>query len=126
MTHIVAGKIAPGFSLKTIDGREYSLGKLLEKGPVVVAFFKTSCPVCQLTFPYLERIYRRYGSGRATILGVSQDDAAETQKFCKEFGITLPVALDERGYPASNAYGLTTVPAIFLIGSDGTVQISSL
>ena len=56
MTHIVAGNIAPGFSLKTIDGKVYSLGTLMERGPVVAAFFKISCPVCQFTFPFLERL----------------------------------------------------------------------
>lgn len=126
MTNIVAGNIAPGFALQSLDGKEYSLGRHLQRGPVVLAFFKVSCPVCQLTFPYLERIYRRYGDDGVAILGVSQDNAEATQKFCREFGITLPVLLEESGYPVSNAYGLTTVPTIFLIGADGTVQISSM
>jgi hypothetical protein len=32
----------------------------------------------------------------------------------------------EKNYPASNAYGLTNVPTIFLIETDGTVKISSM
>jgi hypothetical protein len=38
------------------------------------------------------------------------------------------MALDEKqkGYPASNAYGLTSVPTIFLIETDGTVKISCM
>src|SRR5207302_1916716 len=47
MTHIVAGYRAPGFSLKSLDNKDYSLAALLERGPVVAAFFKISCPVCQ-------------------------------------------------------------------------------
>ena len=39
--------------------------------------------------------------------------------------MTFPIALDEKGYPASNAYGLTTVPTIFLIDTDGKVKVSS-
>jgi hypothetical protein len=36
--------------------------------------------------------------------------------------------LDEKqnGYPASNAYGLTNVPTIFLIETDGSVKISCM
>ena len=128
MTNIVAGNAAPGFSLKALDGKEFSLGKLLERGPVVAAFFKISCPVCQYTFPFLERLYRRYGSDGAMFLGISQDDGPSTKDFAKQFGVTFPMALDEKqkGYPASNAYGLTNVPTIFLIEPDGTVKISCM
>lgn len=128
MTHIAAGNKAPGFSLKALDGKEYSLQELIQRGPVVAAFFKISCPVCQFTFPFLERIYKRYGGEGVTFLGVSQDDARDTKDFAKEFGVTFPISLDqkERNYPASNAYGLTNVPTIFLIETDGTVKISCM
>src|SRR6266404_5692319 len=93
MTHIVAGKIAPGFSLKALDGKEYSLGALTERGPVVAAFFKISCPVCQFTFPFLERLYQRYGGDGVTLLGVSQDDARSTNGHRSEYGVTFPMML---------------------------------
>src|SRR5271168_3273716 len=128
MTNIVAGNAAPDFSLKGLDGKDYVLGKLLERGPVVAAFFKISCPVCQFTFPFLERLYKRYGGDGVTFLGISQDDARDTKEFAKEFGATFPMLLDEKqkGYLASNAYGLTTVPTIFLIETDGTVKVSCM
>jgi peroxiredoxin len=127
MTHIVAGNIAPGFSLKALDGKEYSLGILMEHGPVVAAFFKISCPVCQFTFPFLERLYKRYGGDGVAILGVSQDDARATKDFAKEYGVTFPILIDdENGYIVSNAYGLTNVPTIFLIETDGTVKVSCM
>lgn len=126
MTHIVAGNIAPGFSLKSLDQKEYSLQTLLERGPVVAAFFKISCPVCQFTFPFLERLYKGYGSSGVTFLGISQDDANSTRKFASEYGVTFAIVRDEDGYPVSNAYGLTNVPTIFLIEPDGKVKVSSM
>jgi peroxiredoxin len=127
MTHLDAGNIAPGFSLKSLDGKEYSLGDLLQRGPLVAAFFKISCPVCQFTFPFLERLYKRYGGDSVTFLGISQDDARDTRDFAKEFGVTFPILLDdEDGYIVSNAYGLTNVPTIFLIDTQGTVKVSSM
>jgi|SRR5271170_1482625 len=128
MTNIVTGNAALGFSVKGLDGKEYSLAKLLERGPVVAAFFKISCPVCQFTFPFLERLHKRYGGDGVTFLGISQDDARDTKEFAKEFGATFPMALDEKasGYVASNAYGLTSVPTIFLIETDGTVKVSCM
>jgi len=127
MTNIVAGNTAPGFSLKALDNKEYSLCTVMARGPVVAAFFKISCPVCQFTFPFLERLYRRYGGDGVTFLGISQDDARSTMSFAKEYGVTFPILIDdENGYVASNAYGLSNVPTIFLIDTDGTVKVSSM
>ncbi len=126
MTNIVMGHVAPGFTLKSLDGKEYALEKLLEKGPVVVAFFKISCPVCQFTFPYLQRLAERYAGDSATVIAVSQDDARGTKEFNREYGVTFPTLLDESGYPVSNAYGLTMVPTIFLIEPDGNVKVSCM
>jgi len=126
MTTIVAGQTAPDFSLKSIDGTKYSLPELLTRGPVFASFFKVSCPVCQFTFPFLERLYKRYGDKNVTFLGISQDNTRATKEFADEYGITFPIALDAEGYPASNAYGLTSVPTSFLIDTDGSVKIASM
>jgi cytochrome c biogenesis protein CcmG/thiol:disulfide interchange protein DsbE len=126
MTHVIAGTAAPAFSLKGLNGKDYSLPALLEKGPVVATFFKVSCPVCQFTFPFLERLYKRYGGDGVTFLGISQDDERSTKEFAQQYGVTFPIVLDEKGYPASNAYGLTMVPTIFLIETDGAVRVSCM
>lgn len=128
MTQVNAGRTAPGFSLQGLDGKAYSLEALRQKGPVVAAFFKASCPVCQFTFPFLQRLYERYGNDEVAFLGISQDDAKTTASFVKEYGATFPVALDlkEKGYAASNAYGLTNVPTIFLVDPEGSVLVSSM
>jgi peroxiredoxin len=126
LTNIEVGNTAPGFSLQSLEGKEYSLNTLLQKGPVVAAFFKISCPVCQFTFPYLQRLFERYGRDGINLVGISQDDARNTKAFNKEYGVSFPTLLDGEGYPASNAYGLTSVPTIFLIAPDGTVKVSCM
>jgi peroxiredoxin len=126
MTHLATGSVAPNFSLKSIEGKQYSLSAAMKHGPVVVAFFKISCPVCRFTFPFLERLYKRYGGDGVTFLGVSQDDARATKRFVEDYGVTFPVLLDETGYPVSNGYGLTNVPTIFLIDSDAAIRVASM
>jgi peroxiredoxin len=76
---------------------------------------------------FLQRLYQRYGDDSVTFLGISQDDAKATAGFAREYGATFPMVLDEKekGYRASNAYGLTSVPTIFLIDADGKVRVSS-
>jgi peroxiredoxin len=90
---------------------------------VLLAFFKSSCPVCQMTLPFLERIHRGRAPGSLEIYGVSQDDAGTTQEFASQFGLGFPMLLDteESGYPASNAYGIAHVPSLFLVERDGTI-----
>jgi peroxiredoxin len=78
------------------------------------------------TFPFLERLHKAYGTDGATFLGISQDDAADTKDFLFEYRITFPAAIDDHGYPASNAYGLTNVPTVFLIAPDRKVLVSSI
>ena len=118
---------APDFTLRGTDGSTFSLKEALARGPVVLAFFKISCPVCQYALPFLERVYEAHGSERVTIIGISQDKQRDTAPFMSEYGITFPVLLDDtNSYPVSNAYGLTNVPTIFWINQDGQVEISSV
>ena len=127
MAALTAGTKAPEISLATVDGKPFSLQNALKKGPVLAAFFKVSCPVCQYTFPYLERLHKAHGDQKITIVAISQDDKRNTAAFLKEYGVTFPTLLDDpNGYPVSNAYGLTNVPTWFLIGQDGEIEISSV
>jgi peroxiredoxin len=123
MSALTAGVQAPDIQLSFIDGARFSLDEALKHGPVLAAFFKVSCPVCQLAFPYVERIFKAYkASGKFALVGVSQDDASDTRAFNREFGVTFPVLLDAKGYPVSNAYGLTNVPTIFLISPQREIE----
>jgi len=127
MAALTTGTQAPDFTLPTMDGGQFSLREALIRGPVVAAFFKISCPVCQYAFPFLERIYKANAEGRVTIVGISQNQKRDTARFLQEFGITFPVLLDDtHTYPVSNAYRLTNVPSIFWIGQDGEIEVSSV
>jgi len=124
---LTAGVRAPEFSLPTVDGKYVSLQEALNKGPVVLAFFKVSCPVCQYAFPFFERMYQANRDASVTVLGVSQDNARDTASFMKEYGVTFPVALDDpKSYAVSNAYGITNVPTLFYIDPSGAIEISSV
>jgi peroxiredoxin len=124
MTKVVAGNRAPIFALPGVNGQQYSLAEALAQGPVLLVFFKVTCPTCQFTFPFLERLYESYGGSNVSFWGISQDDVTDTKEFCQEFGITFPVLIDADGYPASNQYGLTNVPTILLIGTDCNVLVA--
>ncbi len=121
---------APDFELPSLDGGLQSLHGLRAAGPVLLAFFKVSCPTCQLTLPFLDRLQRGRGNApqgdAPQVVAISQDDATATQNFNRRFGISLPALLDASTarYPVSNAYRITNVPSLFLIESDGRISRS--
>ena len=114
------GATAPAVSLVDAAGARRSLASLLATGPVLLAFFKVSCPTCQLTLPFLGRL----AVGNLQVVPVSQDSPAATRRFAQEFGLAIPALFDreEDGYPASNAFGITNVPSIFLVEQDRRIS----
>ena len=118
---VEAGVRAPAFRLIGLDGSTRTLEDILAAGPALLAFFKISCPVCQLTAPYLERLA---ANNAIQVIGISQDDAGATRGFMQRYGATFPALLDlsSENYPASNAYGITSVPSLFLLERDGTIE----
>lgn len=116
-----SGSRAPDFRLQLLTGGEIALPEIAARGPALLAFFKITCPVCQLTFPFLERIHR---AGGMAVYGVSQNGARDTREFNREFGITFPTLLDseDAGFPVSNAFGISSVPTLFLLERDGTIS----
>ena len=116
-----SGSRAPDFRLPRLDGGTAALQEIVANGPAVIAFFKTTCPVCQLTFPFLERIHK---AGTLPVYAISQDNAEDSREFNRELGLTLPTLLDtgRSGYPASNAFGISSVPNVFLLESDGGIS----
>ncbi len=120
---LAAGDTSPDFKLIDIHGHEKTLSDFARTKPALFAFFKVSCPVCQFTLPFLERLSQ---SDTLEVIGVSQDDNKATAKFRAAYGITFLTLLDDakRGYPASNDYGIGTVPSLFLVEPGGEIALA--
>ena len=120
---VASGAKAPAFRLTGLDGPARTLEDILTGGPVLLAFYKISCPVCQLSAPYLERLA---ANNALQVIGISQHDADATRGFRRRYGVTFPTLLDlsSEDYPASNAFGISHVPSMFLIEQDGTISMA--
>jgi peroxiredoxin len=115
------GARAPGFRLARLEGGEATLAEIVARGRVLVVFFKVTCPVCQMTLPFVERMH---AAGTLAICAISQNDARDTREFNRSFGVTIPTLLDseDEDFPASNAYGIASVPTMFLVEGDGKIS----
>ena len=84
MAALTVGTKAPDFSLPIIgEGGKFSLQDALQQGPVLLAFFKVSCPTCQYTFPFLERIHRAHGDKKVAIVGTRRITRATPPLFSR-------------------------------------------
>jgi peroxiredoxin len=127
MPALEPGKTAPEIALSSVSGEPFSLETARQRGPVLAAFFKVSCPTCQYAFPFLERIFQAYPREKVTVFGISQNERGDTAAFAQKFGITFPLCLDDtHSYPVSNQYGLTNVPTLFFISPAGQIEITSV
>ena len=125
MKQLRAGVQAPDFELRDMKGVVHRLGTALSDGPVVLVFFKVECPTCQFTFPHIQRIFASAGKdGHAQLWAISQDDSEDTRRFARHYGITFDVLIDEYPYDVSNAYGIVSVPTLFVIDQDGKISMS--
>jgi peroxiredoxin len=124
MPLLSAGKPAPSFQLSTTTDERLSLSQALARGPVLLAFFKVSCPTCQFTFPFLQRLYEQLRSDGVQVWGIVQDKAANGTAFAKQLGVTFPILVDDAPYKVSQAYGLEHVPSLFLVKQDGQIELS--
>jgi len=108
-----------------MDGRLYSLNQALMQGPLLAAFFKVSCPTCQFTLPFLERLHRQFRGQPLHVWGISQDTVHDSKRFAEHFGVSFPILIDEEPYETSQEYGLVYVPTLFLINPQGQVEVSA-
>ena len=114
-----AGQQAPDFSLQLHSGEDVTLSELQGK-PVVLNFYTTWCPPCQLEMPDFQKIYEEYGD-LLHMLGVSAgEEIAVVDAFLAETGYTYPMAYDPAG-TVSSAYSIDFIPQTWILDSDGII-----
>ena len=112
------GEIAPDFSLKDTEGNEISLSSV--GGLRLLTFYKVTCPTCQLTLPFIEKLHKAYGNS-VRFLGIVQDPPEEAVKFARNYGLTFTQLVDAPEYAVSSQYRVEVVPTIYLLNEEGKI-----
>jgi peroxiredoxin len=86
----------------------------------LAVFFKTTCPSCQTTWPYLQALHRQYHVAGLALWGVSQDGRDVSKAFASERQSTFPVLVDG-DLRISRSYDPAFVPTMLLIDPDGQI-----
>ncbi|MFQ5489263.1 MAG: carboxypeptidase regulatory-like domain-containing protein [Phycisphaerae bacterium] len=118
------GDQAPALALTTVTGRSIKLADL--KGQwVMLDFWATWCGPCLVEIPNLKKVQKTLGTRKDfLLLGISLDQSAGTvRRFVAERKIDWPQSAGPGSGAAdvANAYGVSSIPATFLIGPDGKI-----
>ena len=144
------GDMAPDFVLQNVAGDRVSLAGLLERGPVVLTFFRGNwCPYCALYLRTLEQARPAIEAAGATLVAISpQHVDGSVRRFRDRVGFDL---LSDLGNRVARVYGLIwdipveitdimlgwgldlpamngtagwelPIPATYVIAPDGTVR----
>jgi hypothetical protein len=98
--------LQPGTEAPPIPGAD------LGDGARAVLFYKVTCPTCQISAPVAERL-RSFVPDR--FVAVGQDPPERLREFEREHGASFGTISDEPPYELSDAYGIRTVPTLFVL-----------
>ncbi len=115
--------LAPGISLKSIDGKNIQLSELRGK-VVLVNFWASWCPPCKAEMPAIENVYQHYKEKGFEVLAVDstiQDNPADVSNFIKANDLSFPVLMDLTGI-ATKTYRIQSLPSTFFIDSFGIIR----
>jgi thiol-disulfide isomerase/thioredoxin len=120
---LACAKMAPAFSVTTLDGRHISMDSLSGK-VVLIDFWATWCGPCREALPHLRQIAHKFEGQPLVVLSISLDkDEGKWKEFVAANGMTWMQYRDGsfRG-PVSRLFGVTAIPATFSIDADGVIE----
>jgi len=124
------------FTLPDLDGNLVSLRDFRGQ-PVLVVFFKTTCPHCVNEAPTLERVYQKFkysqnlvilaiavneeGTSGMLIASQEQYAAMVRSQFVNRYGWSFPVLIDNYG-KVQRQFAGTGVPRYLFIDENGEIR----
>ncbi|MDQ3799798.1 MAG: peroxiredoxin [Acidobacteriota bacterium] len=120
------GDIAPDFSLKDGEGKEWNLSE--QRGRTVVLLFYPGddTPVCTKQLCSVRDNWEQYEATGAEVVGISTDSVASHKDFADKYNLTLRLLADEKGevnklYDAKSWLPGRSARAVVVIDKTGRV-----
>jgi thiol-disulfide isomerase/thioredoxin len=90
--------------------------------PIVLNFWKSSCPPCKRESPALASVARTLG-GKVRFVGIDTiDNRAKAIAFVTRYKVSYPVAFDPNG-TAANEYGVPALPVTLFLSASGKTVV---
>jgi peroxiredoxin/TolA-binding protein len=116
------------FEVTGTGGEKISLAQYRGK-VVLLDFWATWCAPCRQEMPSVKKVYGKYNANGFEIVGISLDRSrSDFDKYVKQNGMSWPQYFDGKYWQNDIArkYGITGIPATFLIDKQGKIRYKSL
>jgi len=121
---LARARMAPAFSITTMDGRHISMDEL--KGRVVlIDFWATWCEPCRAALPHIREIAKKFEGQPLLVLSVNLDNDEQRWKdFVTKNEMTWPQYGGDGGFkgPMATLFSVQAIPQTFTIDADGVLQ----
>ena len=120
---LARSRMAPAFTLTTLDGQHISMDKLAGK-VVLIDFWATWCGPCREALPHIRRIAQKFAGQPFVVLSVSLDnDASKWKDFVAKNEMTW-FQYRDGGFegPMAKMFSVNAIPATFSIDADGVLE----
>jgi peroxiredoxin len=118
--------LSPGDPAPVLTARDPASAKIHHfdfKGtPAALLFFSADCPHCQREITSFDRLSKRFGD-RILFLAISMSSKTKTAELINSDQLEVKTLLDEEKI-GQEQFGVDVVPALFLVGTDGTIVYS--
>lgn len=128
------GAIAPDFTAPNPDGEEVTMSAIRGK-VTIIDFWAAWCGPCRKENPNLVRLYNKYHDKGLEIIGVSLDGSSRQKEPKKAWldaiekdGLTWHQVsnLNYFNDPVAKKYNIQSIPAAFILDSDGKIIAKNL
>jgi peroxiredoxin len=105
-TMLKVGDHAPAIVLENAEGATVDVGTLLEKGPVIVTFYRGGwCPYCNLELKAYQDILPEIVAAGTSLVAISPEKPDDTVSTAEKNALTFEV-LSDVGQNVGRAFGL--------------------
>ncbi|MFA5405250.1 MAG: TlpA disulfide reductase family protein [Ignavibacteria bacterium] len=121
LTGFLKSQTYSDFTLLDLEGNEVTLSKLLDKGPVLIAFWATWCSPCKEEMKRVNEIYEKYKDKDFVYLAINQDNQKSVSKavsYINAMSYTFPVVFDTDKRVFEAYSGKDEIPYSLLIGKN--------
>ena len=119
------GKDAPDFSVDDIEGKTHKLSDYRGRN-VVVVFWATWCPACNLEIPHLIELRNMFAEDKLAILAISDEEPEHLKNFAESKDINYTVtSLGDSPLPEPFA-NVASIPTTFFIDPEGKITFAAV